>query len=109
MCDRVTLIDRGRILATESPAGLGRLVSPYEWVEASDVPYETMREVVDVTGDGAVAQLPTGGVRIHPESKERLRAVLSILVDGGVTSIRTGYPSLQEVYLGMIGDRGMEV
>ncbi len=109
VCDRVTLIDRGRILATESPATLGRFVSDYEWVEAREIPYEVMRRIVGVVGPGAVSELPAGGVRIQPESREAVRSVLAALVEGGVTSLRTGYPSLQEVYLRMIGDRGMEV
>lgn len=109
VCDRVTLIDRGRIIATESPASLGRLVSEFEWVEAADVPYEVMRDISAATGAGTISQLPTGGVRIQPDSRELLQTVLGILVAGGVTSIRTGYPSLQEVYVRLVGDRGMEV
>lgn len=96
-------------MATESPATLGRFVSDFEWVEAREIPYEVMRRIVGVVGPGAVSELPGGGVRIQPESREAVRSVLAALVEGGVTSLRTGYPSLQEVYLRMIGDRGMEV
>lgn len=109
ICDRVTLIDRGRVLATESPTVLGQFVSEYEWVEAADVPYEVMKQIATVVGSEAVSSQPSGAVRIQPESSEAVQRVLSILVDGGVTSLRTGYPSLQEVYLRLVGDRGMDL
>jgi ABC-2 type transport system ATP-binding protein len=35
--------------------------------------------------------------------------VLKLLVDSGVTAVRTSVPSLEEVYVHLIGDRGLEV
>jgi ABC-2 type transport system ATP-binding protein len=35
--------------------------------------------------------------------------VLKQLVDAGVTSVNTSLPSLEEVYVQMIGDRGLTV
>jgi ABC-2 type transport system ATP-binding protein len=35
--------------------------------------------------------------------------VLHRLVTGGVTSVATSLPSLEEVYLHVIGDRGMTI
>ena len=35
--------------------------------------------------------------------------VLKLLVDSGVTSVRTSMPSLEEVYVQLIGDRGLQV
>jgi ABC-2 type transport system ATP-binding protein len=39
----------------------------------------------------------------------RHRSVLALLVETGVTSITTSRPSLEEVYVHLIGDRGLEV
>ena len=109
VCDRVTLIDRGKVLATESPSVLGRYVSDFEWVEATDVPYEVMRRLADSIGGAAITTGTTGTVRIQPDSRAAVQQALGILVEGGVTSLKTGYPSLQEVYLRLVGDRGMDV
>jgi ABC-2 type transport system ATP-binding protein len=38
-----------------------------------------------------------------------MKPLLSFLVAAGVTSIRTSRPSLEEVYLHLIGDRGLRV
>ncbi len=35
--------------------------------------------------------------------------VLKQLVDAGVTSVKTSLPSLEEVYVQMIGERGLTV
>jgi ABC-2 type transport system ATP-binding protein len=35
--------------------------------------------------------------------------VLKELVDAGVTAVKTSLPSLEEVYVQMIGDRGLTV
>jgi ABC-2 type transport system ATP-binding protein len=35
--------------------------------------------------------------------------VLKHLVDAGVTSVKTSLPSLEEVYVQMIGERGLTV
>ena len=35
--------------------------------------------------------------------------VMRCLVAAGVTSVRVTRPSLEEVYFGLVGDRGMEV
>ncbi|WP_394813407.1 ATP-binding cassette domain-containing protein [Streptomyces johnsoniae] len=37
VCDRVSLVDHGRIIATRAPAGIGALISRYERVEARGV------------------------------------------------------------------------
>jgi ABC-2 type transport system ATP-binding protein len=109
VCDRVSMIDRGRILATESPATLGRIISEHEWVEARTEDTGLVDTVTDLVGVDSVENLPGGAVRFRPGSSESVRSVLQMLIDGGVTSIRTGHPSLQDVYMHLMGDRGMQV
>lgn len=61
VCDRVTLIDRGRVLATESPEALSRLLSRHERIECVGAAASVLDELgslggvqkVTVTGEAA--------------------------------------------------------
>jgi ABC-2 type transport system ATP-binding protein len=107
VCDRVSLIDRGRIIATERPATLGRWLTRFEWVEGQNVPEEIVAVLEGVVGPAD--RRPDGWVRVQPEVDGVGRQVLERLVAGGVTSVRTGFPSLEEVYVKLIGDRGLRL
>jgi ABC-2 type transport system ATP-binding protein len=48
-------------------------------------------------------------VRIEVDEEGVTAQVLRLLVDAGVTSVRTSLPSLEEVYVQLIGERGLEV
>jgi ABC-2 type transport system ATP-binding protein len=109
VCDRVSLIDRGQILATERPATLGQWLNRFELVEAHNVEPALVEELRELPGVAEVDELPDGWTRFHPAEDGVAHELLRRLVDGGVTSVRTGFPSLEEVYLRLIGDRGMEV
>lgn len=109
VCDRVSLIDHGQILATESPRTLGSWLSTYEWVEAGGVDDETRAVVSLISGVASVEDQPGGWVRFQPDADGVVRVVLETLLGRGVVSVRTGHPSLEEVYLRTMGDRGMEV
>jgi ABC-2 type transport system ATP-binding protein len=108
VCDRVTLIDNGRLLVTGTPAEVSALVSEYDRIDATGVPAEAaeplrlLAGVMSVTADN-------GEVRVETENPAATRTVLELLVGAGVTDIRTGRPSLEEVYLHMMGGRGMSV
>jgi ABC-2 type transport system ATP-binding protein len=49
------------------------------------------------------------GIRIEVSEEGVTADVLKLLVDSGVTSVRTSMPSLEEVYVQLIGDRGLQV
>lgn len=107
-CDRVTFIDRGRLLATESPDALLRLLSRHEHIECVGA----AREVLDALGalDGVGDVAVTGErARIQVTSDAAVGEVMRVLVAAGVTSVRVGRPTLEEFYLGLVGDRGMGV
>jgi ABC-2 type transport system ATP-binding protein len=109
VCDRVTLIDRGRIIATESPRSLSQMMSRYHRVDVEVGSGEL--PVDEIKGLAGVARITQEGdtVRIQIDREEGLPAVLRLLVDRGFTAVRTSLPSLEEVYLDLIGDRGLEV
>ena len=56
----------------------------------------------------SVNPLPDGGRRVELEGDEAKQRVLKVLVDQGVTTISTSRPSLEEVYVQVIGDRDSE-
>jgi ABC-2 type transport system ATP-binding protein len=109
VCDRVTLIDRGRILATETPRTLGSLISRFQRIDVEGASEDLIADIELVTGVSAVAVQPDGSVRIEVNEDGATTVVLKQLVDGGVTSVKTSLPSLEEVYVQMIGERGLTV
>jgi ABC-2 type transport system ATP-binding protein len=109
VCDRVTLIDRGRILATETPRSLGSLISRFQRIDAEDVPEDVLSAIEVTTGVSSVSMLDDGAIRVEVTEEGATQAILRLLVDAGVTSVRTSLPGLEEVYLQMIGERGLVV
>src|SRR6266536_1335020 len=107
LCDRVTLIDHGRILATESPRSLGHLVSRFQRVDVEEAGVDLLDRVAAVAGVVRVDR-DAGGARIHVETETALSDVLKLIVDAGVTAVKTSRPSLEEVYGGLLGDRVLE-
>ena len=105
VCDRVTLIDRGKVLAVETPRSLARLVARYERIDFRGRVDGLLDSLRAVPGVATVGPLPDGGHRVELESDAASRRVLEVLVGAGVTSITTSRPSLEEVYLRVIGDR----
>jgi ABC-2 type transport system ATP-binding protein len=108
VCDRVTLIDRGRLVVTESPGAIGRLLSRYEQVTAEDVPEAAIARVKAVPGVVAVRR-EDRRLHVETEGSAATGAVLRVLVETGVHRVTTGSPSLEEVYLHLVGKRGMAV
>jgi ABC-2 type transport system ATP-binding protein len=109
VCDRVTLIDRGRILATETPRSLGSLISRFQRIDVEDAPREVLEAIRAIDGVSSVTTLEDGTVRIEVHEEGATTLVLKELVDVGVTAVKTSLPSLEEVYVQVIGDRGLTV
>jgi len=108
LCDRVTLIDRGAILATESPRTLGRVISRFQRIDVEGADDTLLARVAGLNGVARVTPADVG-VRIEVAEEGVTAQVLKLLVDSGVTAVRTSVPSLEEVYVHLIGDRGLEV
>jgi ABC-2 type transport system ATP-binding protein len=107
VCDRVSLIADGRLIATESPRTIGKWITRYEWIEAEQVPAELQAALADMPGVISIIRLREGLTRI--EADGAAPQVLRLLVDAGVSRVRSAPPSLEDVYLHIIGDRGMAV
>lgn len=113
VCDRVTLIDGGQLLATERPATLSRWISTYARVVATELPAALVEqlagELAGLPGVAEVRRVPPAGLRIETAVEDAVPRVLRALLDAGVTNVATEQPSLEDVYLHVIGERGMGV
>jgi ABC-2 type transport system ATP-binding protein len=113
VCDRVTLIDNGRLLATERPAALSRWISTYSRVDARDVPAgrvaQLISELSDIAGVAEVRFVQPAGIRVETDAADAAPRVIRHLLDAGITSVATSTPDLEEVYLHIIGERGLRV
>lgn len=107
VCDRVTLIDRGRFVATEAPRTIGRWISRYERVDVDDADEATLAKVAALPGVSQVRPLSGGTTRIETSAEDASGAVLRLLVESGATQVRTSLPNLEEVYVHVIGERGL--
>jgi ABC-2 type transport system ATP-binding protein len=108
LCDRVGLIDHGRMLAIEPPRVLGKWLDEYERIDIDDAPDTVLAGVAGLPGVVGITAQPDGSTRIQVQGGAS-GSVLERLVAGGVTSIRTSTPSLEEVYVAVFGERGMRV
>ena len=105
VCDRVTLIDRGKVIAVETPRSLGRLIAGNERIDfegGTEGLTDTLRAL---PGVASVNPLPDGGNRVELEGDAAAQGILKVLVDDGVTTISTSRPSLEEIYIRVIGDQ----
>jgi ABC-2 type transport system ATP-binding protein len=109
LCDRVSLIDRGRLLATESPRTLGTWITRFERIDVRGAGGELLDRLRELEGVGRITAARDGSVRIHTTAEGAAAEALRLLVAGGVSSITTSLPSLEDVYLHVIGERGMEL
>lgn len=110
LCDRVALIDHGKVLAVETPARLSEYVAKFERIDFDGGDLDLIERLEQQPGVSAVKKAaPGSGHRIELSSETAQQGVLSLLVARGVTSIRTSRPSLEEVYVHLIGDRGLTV
>ena len=108
VCDKVTLIDRGRLLATESPRELSTMLSRFERIECEGADEGVLAGLGTCPG---VSRVTTAGgaSRIEVEAEAAVGEVMRRLVASGVTSVKVTRPSLEEVYLSLVGERGMDV
>ncbi|GAA2319866.1 daunorubicin resistance protein DrrA family ABC transporter ATP-binding protein [Glycomyces scopariae] len=109
LCDRVSFIDGGRLLRCEDPRVLSELLSRHERVRAAGVPEALAARIADLPGVERVRATGPGAVLVETDRGGAALPVLRTLVEAGVTDVSTAPPTLEEVYLHLIGERGMAV
>ena len=108
VCDRVTLIDRGKLLATETPRTLSKTLSRFERIECEGADDAVLTVLQSFEGVSQVVTT-TAGARIEVNVESAVGQVMRHLVEAGVTSVKVTRPTLEEVYLSLVGERGMDV
>jgi ABC-2 type transport system ATP-binding protein len=103
LCDRVSIIDEGHIVATEKPQTLAGWISRYERIDVDGVAPALAERLRSVAGVGRVTVDPGGTTRVETIADGASEKVLRVLLDKGHTSIRTSLPSLEEVYMHLLG------
>jgi ABC-2 type transport system ATP-binding protein len=102
VCDRVTMISNGRVIATEAPRQLARWIATCERVDADGADEAVLARIKELPGVGEITSDGNGSVSIAVDGRETAGFVLQRLLDSGVTSVRTAMPSLEEVYLHLL-------
>jgi ABC-2 type transport system ATP-binding protein len=116
LCNRISIIDRGRILATDTPAGLRGLVSAERRVELevgdSDGLGEALESLPGVNGIRRLSQPGKQTVRWQFGLRDEagMGRVLELLSWRGVpvVNLSTHDPSLEDVFVAIVG-HGIEV
>jgi ABC-2 type transport system ATP-binding protein len=111
VCDRISLIDSGRLLLTERTAEVGALLAVGSRVDFSSGDTGLIRRLGDHPEVASVAprgDLP-GQWRLVPVEGAGAADLIRLLLDHGVTTLQSAPPGLEEVYLSIIGRRGLEV
>lgn len=106
VCDEVTLIDNGTVLASGPTGEIGRLLGDDESITASGVSDQL---AADLTALDGVTSVTRAGTEVKIVFNGVATEVLTALVTAGVTDLRTDRPTLEETYLRLIGGRGMRV
>ncbi len=106
LCDRVMIVDAGRIVALDAPAALVRALGAEQRIA-----FDADGRAVDVLGalraiPGVERVEPSGGrVVVYGQSDRVLAPILDALQEAHVSfhDLRTEQPSLEDVFLAMTG------
>lgn len=110
VCDRVSMIDHGRLVMTGAVGDIGTHLATADRVDfrTDDVDVLARLSALPEVLASEDLDLP-GWHRVRPASPESVGAVLKFLYDQGIYSVSTSPPSLEEVYFQVVGERGMAV
>ena len=111
LCDRVAIIDRGRILACDTPANLKRSVSRNSTFSITTTPFTQVSEVGQlpgVKGFEVKAQPDRLEVNFVLEDESVIADIISFMTarQGKVLSLTKSQPTLEDVFIGLVG-RGL--
>ncbi len=115
LCDRIAIINHGRVLACDSPSNLKRMIQRDSVFEAEVSPVrEEMNALGDLPGvrDVSVRERMddgVGGLRLILEEEGAISRVLGRISEMGceVRLLKKSEPSLEDVFLKLVG-RGLE-
>ncbi len=108
LCDRVAIMDHGKILALDTPAALKRSVGADTIVTVrADGDAHALAELLSREIDGVTrARVVEGGVELHVKGVERLVPRVVDAAEGGgfdVVDLSVSKPSLETVFIDLTG------
>jgi ABC-2 type transport system ATP-binding protein len=108
LCDRVAIMDHGRILALDTPAALKRTVGAESivTVRASGDGEALAARIATQIGEVTRTRVIDGGVEVHVQGAERLvPRVVNAAESGGfeVADLSVSEPSLETVFINLTG------
>jgi ABC-2 type transport system ATP-binding protein len=108
LCDRVAIMDHGRILALDTPAGLKRSVGAdtIVTVKTSGDPASLAVHLSNDVGSVARTRLIEGGVELHVTGAERIvPRVVNAAESGGfdLIDLAVAEPTLETVFINLTG------
>jgi ABC-2 type transport system ATP-binding protein len=112
MCDRVAIIDRGRILACDTPANLKRRVRPESTFTVESTPFSDQDGVGQIPGvKGFSFESGTGNPQLHfvLEDEAVIADIVSYITTrrAKIVSLEKKEPTLEDVFIQLVG-RGLE-
>ncbi|WP_432103120.1 ABC transporter ATP-binding protein [Streptomyces sp. bgisy091] len=110
LSDRVSFLDKGRVTLTETPERVGAVVSTLERVDVrTPLPAELLERITAIPGVERTSVPADGGLRVETSRPDATRAVMTTLIEEGITDLARGRPDLEEAYVHLMGDRGLSV
>jgi ABC-2 type transport system ATP-binding protein len=111
LCNRVAIIDRGRILACDTPANLKRSVSRNSTFSITTTPFaqvDGVGQLPGVKGFEVKAQPDRLEVNFVLEDESVIADIISFMTarQGKVLSLTKSQPTLEDVFIGLVG-RGL--
>ncbi|WP_410595587.1 ATP-binding cassette domain-containing protein [Amycolatopsis sp. lyj-23] len=108
LCDRVSFVRDGVIVATRSPLAVAELVSAGHGLELGGAGEALLTELTGLPGVMSVVPAENS-IRVLVRSQEDFAGLLRFAADRGITSLRTLRPTLEDVYVRLMGDRGLVI
>jgi ABC-2 type transport system ATP-binding protein len=112
LCDRVAIIDRGRILACDSPKNLKKLISRNATFRIETTPFgevSGLASIRGVTGYSVETTSEHTVMKLVTEDESSISDIISYLTqrNAKIISFNKNEPTLEDVFIQMVG-RGLE-
>jgi ABC-2 type transport system ATP-binding protein len=109
LCDRLAIIDNGKVLACDTPANLKRRVQQYPIFELTLAPgADGVADLARLPGvhQATKAETPTTvGVKVSLEEEAAIGAVVTSVATGGgkILTLKKVEPTLEDVFIELVG------
>ena len=114
LCDRVAIIQKGKVLVDDTPSSLKKVVADLEVVDiecfgAPDSVIQQLREHSAVDAVHVEIHDQSQVLHIHtPAGSELVQELLNILNSVRVKNVTTRKPTLEDAYVKIVGQEGMQ-